>query len=225
VAKKKRARGTSALEKTPSGRSAGPKGKRSDYPGVSFTPPKSVQAAARKGLKLREKMAKRRSRPGGTKIGVARARQLASGKAVWPRSVRRMKSYFARHRGDKKAKGWGSSTDPSPGYVAWLLWGGDAGDRWAKKTWAKMQKVKKNPEEDYDMAVEKLTIIEGPMDGLGENPGVGDWMRSNGISPGLVAFGGLAGAALCQDSSMLRGALRWAVLFGFGSWIYNRCSR
>ena len=74
------------------------------------------------------------------------------------------------------------------------------------------------------MAVEKLTVIEGPMAGLGENPGVGEWMRSNGISPGLVALGGLAGAALCRDG-MLRGAMRWMILFGFGSWIYSGCSR
>jgi hypothetical protein len=73
------------------------------------------------------------------------------------------------------------------------------------------------------MAVEKLTVIEGPMDGIGENPGATDWMRANGISPGLVALGGLAGAAFCRDG-MLRGALRWMILFGFGSWIYNRCS-
>lgn len=75
------------------------------------------------------------------------------------------------------------------------------------------------------MAVEKLTVIEGPMQGLGENPGVTDWMRTNGISPGLVALGGLAGAALSGRGSMLHGALKWALLFGLGSWVYNRCSR
>lgn len=170
-------------------------------------------------------MAKRRSRPGGTKIGVARARQLASGKAVWPRSVRRMKSYFARHRGDKKAKGWGSSTDPSPGYVAWLLWGGDAGDRWAKKTWKKMQQVKSNPEEDWDMAVEKLSIVEGPMYGIDDNPGAieqaGDWMRSNGINPAYVAIGALAGAVMNQKN-MVHGAAKWALLIGAGSFLLHR---
>jgi phage head maturation protease len=40
-----------------------------------------------------------------------------------------MNSYFARHEVDKKGEGWGVD---SAGYIAWLLWGGDAGWRWAK---------------------------------------------------------------------------------------------
>jgi hypothetical protein len=43
-----------------------------------------------------------------------------------------MTSYFARHALDKKAKDFGKDDDPSAGYVAWLLWGGDAGRDWAK---------------------------------------------------------------------------------------------
>ena len=78
------------------------------------------------------------------------------------------------------------------------------------------------------MPVEKLTVIEGPMAGLGQNPGpiesAGNWMRSHGISPGLVALGGLAGAAF-SGPTMLSGALKWAILFGLGSWVYNRCGR
>ena len=39
-------------------------------------------------------------------------------------------SYFKRHVVDKDAEShkWGDVNDPSPGYVAWLLWGGDAGE-------------------------------------------------------------------------------------------------
>ena len=40
-----------------------------------------------------------------------------------------MVSYFARHQGDNL-----SGTDPpSAGYIAWLLWGGDAGRDWAER--------------------------------------------------------------------------------------------
>lgn len=74
------------------------------------------------------------------------------------------------------------------------------------------------------MGVEKLTVIEGPMAGMGENPGIVDWMESKGISPGLVALGAVAGAAF-GSGSMLGCAIRWAILFGLGSWVYNRCSR
>jgi len=212
--KKRKSRGTSALEKTPSGRSAGPKGKRSNYPGVNFTPPKSVQNAAKRGLKLRKEAAKRKSRPGGTEIGVARARQLSRGTAVDPRSVRRMKSFFARHRHNKGKKGWGSSSDPSPAYVAWLLWGGDPGDKWAKRTWDKMQKVKKNPEppELEENMVETLTVVEG-MNGV-PNPGelVG-WMENHGMSPLYVGLGAVAGLLLHRENRV-GGAVKGAILVG-----------
>lgn len=44
-----------------------------------------------------------------------------------------MVSYFARHEVDKKSDNFGNDDDPSAGYIAWLLWGGDAGKKWAEK--------------------------------------------------------------------------------------------
>ena len=40
-----------------------------------------------------------------------------------------------RHDVDKQGKSheWGSDTDPSAGYIAWLLWGGDEGKAWADR--------------------------------------------------------------------------------------------
>ena len=49
-----------------------------------------------------------------------------------------MVSYFARHEVDKKGEGWGVD---SAGYIAWLLWGGDAGKSWANSI-AKREKKK-----------------------------------------------------------------------------------
>ncbi|MBB4614425.1 hypothetical protein [Novosphingobium taihuense] len=48
--------------------------------------------------------------------------------------VKSMFSYFARHAVDKKAAQdrWNNDSDPSAGFIAWLLWGGDAGETWAK---------------------------------------------------------------------------------------------
>ena len=53
-----------------------------------------------------------------------------------------MHSYFARHAVDKQGKthDWGSSTDPSAGYIAWLLWGGDAAQKWAERHHAALEK-------------------------------------------------------------------------------------
>ena len=70
---------------------------------------------------------------GGTQIGVARARDLKNRKTLPDETIKRMVSYFARHKIDKRAKNFGDDDNPSPGYIAWLLWGGDAGQDWAKQ--------------------------------------------------------------------------------------------
>ncbi|MGV3652202.1 MAG: hypothetical protein ACO1OK_12315 [Devosia sp.] len=91
-------------------------------------PPAEVASAAAKGLELRG-----RFKRGGTQIGVARARDLKNRRPLSDDTIRRMKSYFARHRVDKRAKNFGDDDNPSAGYIAWLLWGGDAGKDWAAK--------------------------------------------------------------------------------------------
>jgi len=91
-----------------------------------FIPPKGAQENARRGLKLREEFKR-----GGTMVGVARARDLSNGKSLPLKTINRMVSYFARHEADKKGKDWGNASNPSRGYIAWLLWGGDAGKTWA----------------------------------------------------------------------------------------------
>lgn len=88
-----------------------------------FVPPQAVQSNAKRGLELREKHGR-----GGTAVGVARARDLSNGKSISLSTIKRMVSYFARHEVDKKGEGWGKD---SAGYIAWLLWGGDAGKAWA----------------------------------------------------------------------------------------------
>ena len=91
----------------------------------SFVPPAEVQANAKRGLELRSEHGR-----GGTEVGVARARDLSNGKGIPLDTISRMNSYFARHEVDKQGEGWGKD---SAGYIAWLLWGGDAGWAWAKK--------------------------------------------------------------------------------------------
>jgi HK97 family phage prohead protease len=70
---------------------------------------------------------------GGTEVGVARARDIANGRALSIDTVQRMASYFARHEVDKQGQGWapGEEGFPSAGRIAWALWGGDAGRSWA----------------------------------------------------------------------------------------------
>ena len=91
-------------------------------------PPAAVADAAGRGLDLREKFGR-----GGTAVGVKRAKQLSDRKPVTDADILAISSYFKRHRVDRDAKTheWGNEDDPSAGYVAWLLWGGDVGERWA----------------------------------------------------------------------------------------------
>lgn len=95
----------------------------------SFTPPTSVRDAALRGLYWRNAYGR-----GGTQIGVARARDLSNGRAVSIKTLKRMKAYFDRHEIDSQAIGWlkGEKGFPSAGRIAWELWGGDAGRKWAE---------------------------------------------------------------------------------------------
>jgi len=78
---------------------------------------------------------------GGTEVGVRRAHQLADQKPVSDKDIKDIYSYFARHTVDKDGKGWASRTDPSAGYIAWLLWGGDPAERWIKRLHDRLEKA------------------------------------------------------------------------------------
>ena len=107
-------------------------------------PPQAVRNNAKRGLELREKHGR-----GGTAVGVARARDLSNGKALSLDTLKRMNSYFARHEVDKKGEGWGVD---SAGYIAWLLWGGDAGRSWAKSITNKEESKEKSTVKDLTTA-------------------------------------------------------------------------
>ena len=100
-------------------------------------PPAAVAEAAARGLELRERFNR-----GGTAVGVRRAKQLQARRALTDREVVAMASYFKRHAVDKNAKAhaWGDRDDPSAGYIAWLLWGGDAGEAWADRLRARFDR-------------------------------------------------------------------------------------
>ena len=97
---------------------------------LDLRPPATVAAAARRGLELRREFGR-----GGTAVGVARARDLAGRRTLSLDTARRMVAYFERHAVDLEAPAAkpGHPDYPSPGRIAWLLWGGDAGRRWASK--------------------------------------------------------------------------------------------
>ena len=99
-------------------------------PENNYTPTDGMASAARRALKWKEE-----GKRGGTRVGLARANQLAKKESLSASTVLRMHSFFSRHEVDKKATGFSSGEKgfPSPGRVAWDLWGGDAGASWSKQ--------------------------------------------------------------------------------------------
>ncbi len=93
-----------------------------------YTVPSSVQAEAKRGLEWHKQ-----EHRGGTSVGLHTARLLAAGGQIGIRKVRHIAKYFPRHAVDKKGQGYtpGEKNYPSNGRIAWALWGGDAGERWA----------------------------------------------------------------------------------------------
>ena len=96
----------------------------------SYKPTEGMVEEANRGLEWRKEFGR-----GGTSVGIARARDISNGKSLPLATVKRMKSFFARHEVDKKAEGFrpGEKGYPSNGRIAWALWGGDAGKSWSDK--------------------------------------------------------------------------------------------
>jgi len=106
---------------------------------ASFTVPQSVRNNAKRGLLLRKQygrggLTSQQAGVQGIGSGVQRASDLIEG-AVSLETVRRMSAFFDRHRKNK-------DTPPSKGNgrISWLLWGGDAGDQWAKSVIRRVEK-------------------------------------------------------------------------------------
>ncbi len=120
------------------------------YQDIDFKPPKAVSDEASKGLEYRQK-ASPSNRGGLTPAeageqnvgsGVQRAVNLKNRDTISPDTIRQMVSFFARH---EKNKGISPEHRDEPwndkGHVAWLLWGGDPGRRWAEEIVAMMDEV------------------------------------------------------------------------------------
>lgn len=101
----------------------------------SYIVPQSVRAAAKRGLELRRKHGRggldtRQAREEGVGSGVQRASNLVQGRVTLD-TIKRMASFFARHRKNKDSRE--ANGEPGAGMIAWLLWGGDPGDRWSRR--------------------------------------------------------------------------------------------
>ena len=98
----------------------------------SFTPPKGVQEEAQRALRWMEEG---EAGSNFTSVGRRRASQLGNGQAVSLDTMRRMRSFLARHEDSSKgAEGFKPGDDgyPSAGRVAWAAWGGDPAKSWVE---------------------------------------------------------------------------------------------
>jgi len=101
-----------------------------------------VRSAARRGLELRKKYHKgglttQEAGKQGIGSGVARATSLGNGEAVSFETIKRMAAFFSRHEKNK------SGGENDAGYISHQLWGGDAGERWARSIIERVEKQRK----------------------------------------------------------------------------------
>ena len=113
----------------------------------SYKPTEGMVEEAKRGLAWRREHGR-----GGTTVGIARARDIVSGKNLSAQTVKRMFSFFSRHEVDKQAKGFrpGEKNYPSNGRIAWALWGGDPGFSWSRQI---VERLKKLEEEKMPIPV------------------------------------------------------------------------
>ena len=124
-----------------------------DERAVSMRPTAGMASAARRGLKLHEDG---KSGDGLKPETVARANRLARREEMNEDWIREMNAWFARHASDAKP-GWDKPGAETPGFVAHLLWGGNAAKNWSAR------KVKEmDGERDLPVIDEERDIEESP---------------------------------------------------------------
>ena len=124
---------------------------------VSLKPTAGMASAARRGLKLHEDG---KSGDGLKPETVARANRLARREEMNEDWVREMNAWFARHESASKSPGWDTPGSEKPGYVAWLLWGGNAAKNWSARKVKEMDGERDLPEIDEERDIDDEPTIK-----------------------------------------------------------------
>jgi ClpP class serine protease len=124
---------------------------------AELTPPEAVQDAARKGVELHQAG---RSGDGLKPETVRRANSIADGE---PQSEQwatvEAPAWFARHADDFQRGVDDQDGEETPGFVAWLLWGGDPGRRWVERL--KEVDMQRDENTGASMAPAELAVLAG----------------------------------------------------------------
>jgi len=103
---------------------------------ADLTPTEAMANAAKRGLRLHEEG---KSGDGLKPETVRRANIIAERQELSEDHVREMRAWFARHESDKRP-GWDDPGAETPGFTAWLLWSGDAGQAWSERKVAELDR-------------------------------------------------------------------------------------
>ena len=126
---------------------------------VNLRPTAGMASAARRGLRLHEEG---KSGDGLKPETVARANKISRREELTPAHVREMNAWFARHESASKSPGWNKAGEEKPGFVAWLLWGGDPAQRWSASKVAQMEAQRSEVSEAEAPAVVAVAEPETP---------------------------------------------------------------
>lgn len=120
---------------------------RVKYDSIDFSVPKGVRNELERGLKWHEEG---HGGDGLKSATVSWARRMYNGDDISPEKARKMRAWLARHEVDKKGKGFDPGEDgfPSPGRVAWALWGGDPAVAWSNKLVRQMEAIEEKASKD-----------------------------------------------------------------------------
>ena len=109
------------------------------YESIDFSPPEGVREECANGIEWYDEG---KGGDGLVDETIAWAKKLAAGEPITPDKARKMNAWLARHAVDLDAEGANPGDDgyPSPGRVAWALWGGDPAVPWSAKIVEAMDK-------------------------------------------------------------------------------------
>ncbi len=144
------------------------------YEGIDFKPPTSVADEAEKGLDYRRRSGKgglssQEAGEEGIGSGVQRAVNLKNRNNISPDTIQQMLNFFSRSKKNKSISPENKKTPwEDAGYVAWLLWGGDAGKSWAEKIKKQMEEA--DEKEKAEAEKSKTAELFGPRAPLMEVP-------------------------------------------------------
>ena len=130
----------------------------------SYAPTEAMKRAAERGLKLRAKYGRggldtKQAAEAGVGSGVARARDILNGNLSLE-SVKRMHAFFSRHASNIKNAKTQPDGGPGAAKIASDLWGGSAGEAWARGILRQEGLLEKSLEYREDVQVIKATNEE-----------------------------------------------------------------